>query len=317
MEYWLGARLRCFSLSRGRPERLDPSSSIAEVMALVMDPANPEYKITPHVPKLKDLAWTYGKLSFKRGRHPAADLARSSYHNCRITCAIFFKSSTNRAICSWRVASSGARRIDDGCTVAITCDASGDGTHSPRWRLTRNSRPSSACAAVAPRQTSTSGFTVPSSASSHGRHAATSLAFGFLWICCCPLGSHLKCFTALVTYTSSRSIPACTSALSSSFPAGPTNGFPAKSSSKPGCSPTNTTLASLPPAPNTVWVARSHSGHARQPRAASRSPDNVGCDGTNGAALHRSRVTLNTSLSFTSPQPNCPFPKLKQACCPA
>jgi DNA topoisomerase IB len=41
--------------------------------------------------------------------------------NRRITCATFFKSSTNRAICSWRVASSGARAIEDGCTVAITC----------------------------------------------------------------------------------------------------------------------------------------------------------------------------------------------------
>ena len=40
---------------------------------------------------------------------------------------------------------------------------------------------------------------------------------------------NLKCFTALVTYSRSRWIPAAASALSSSLPAGPTNGAPALS----------------------------------------------------------------------------------------
>jgi hypothetical protein len=41
--------------------------------------------------------------------------------------------------------------------------------------------------------------------------------------------------------------------LSSSFPAGPTNGLPAMSSESPGCSPTNITRAFFGPPPNTVW----------------------------------------------------------------
>ena len=59
--------------------------------------------------------------------------------------------------------------------------------------------PSSACAAVAPRQTSTRGLTSAISVSSHGRQAAISPAFGFVWIRRLPRGSHLKCFTTLVT----------------------------------------------------------------------------------------------------------------------
>ena len=49
--------------------------------------------------------------------------------------------------------------------------------------------------------------------------AAISTAFGFLWMRRFPRGSHLKCFTALVTYTFVRSIPASSSAVSSSLPA--------------------------------------------------------------------------------------------------
>ena len=54
-------------------------------------------------------------------------------------------------------------------------------------------------------------------------------------------------------------------------PAGPTNGRPARSSSFPGCSPTNITSAREGPSPNTVCVALFQRWHARQPSAAARS----------------------------------------------
>src|SRR3954452_10914678 len=66
-------------------------------------------------------------------------------------------------------------------------------------------------------------------------------------------------------------MPAASRPRSSSRPAGPTNGFPLRSSRSPGCSPTSIRRARLRPSPNTVWVAGSHSGHPRQPAAASRS----------------------------------------------
>src|SRR5947207_15447609 len=72
--------------------------------------------------------------------------------------AIFLKSSTNDCICSCRDWSSIARRIDDGCTVAMTCGARGDSTRSPCCRITLKSLPGKACAAVAPRHTRTSGL---------------------------------------------------------------------------------------------------------------------------------------------------------------
>src|SRR3712207_1740585 len=67
-------------------------------------------------------------------------------------------------------------------------------------------------------------------------------------------------------------MPASPSALSSSRPAGPTNGLPLRSSWSPGCSPTNTIRAVSGPSPNTVCVAGSHSSHARHSAAAVRSP---------------------------------------------
>ena len=80
--------------------------------------------------------------------------------------ATVLRSVTNFASSASR---SSARRIDDGWTVAITTGASPDSTGSPRCCVTRNCRPRSACAAVAPRQTRTRGLTTASSASSHGR----------------------------------------------------------------------------------------------------------------------------------------------------
>ena len=59
--------------------------------------------------------------------------------------------------------------------------------------------PNKAWAAVAPRQTTIRGPTAEISASSHGRQAAISREFGFLWSRILPRGSHLKCFTAFVT----------------------------------------------------------------------------------------------------------------------
>ena len=50
--------------------------------------------------------------------------------------------------------------------------------------------------------------------------------------------SCLKCLTALVAYTSPRSIPAASMHCHSTAPAGPTNGTPRLSSTSPGCSPT-------------------------------------------------------------------------------
>jgi len=58
--------------------------------------------------------------------------------------------------------------------------------------------PSNACAAVAPDRQQL-GATTSISASSHGRQALISLMVGFSWIRRLPRGSHLKCFTALVT----------------------------------------------------------------------------------------------------------------------
>ena len=67
-------------------------------------------------------------------------------------------------------------------------------------------------------------------------------------------------------------MPAPVSALSSSRPAGPTNGSPVRSSWSPGCSPTNTMRAVSGPSPKTVCVAGSHSSQARQPAAAVAQP---------------------------------------------
>jgi hypothetical protein len=89
--------------------------------------------------------------------------------------------------------------MDEGWRVAITSGASEETTSSPRCAVTRNARPSSACAAVAPRHTSARGRTTAISAASQGWQACASPGLGFWWIGFLPRGSHLKCFTALVT----------------------------------------------------------------------------------------------------------------------
>ena len=82
--------------------------------------------------------------------------------------------------------------------MAITAAGSGEGTMRPRCALTRKLRPSSACAAVAPRHTMTAGFTAAISASSQGRQARISCALGFSWMRRLPTTWWRKCLTALV-----------------------------------------------------------------------------------------------------------------------
>src|SRR5436190_23762916 len=105
----------------------------------------------------------------------------------------------NRAISARRASSVGARRIDDGWTVAVTSGASGDWANVARCVDTLNFGPITACAAVDPKQTIARGLITWISASSHGRQALISAAFGFLWMRRLPRGSHLKCLTTLVT----------------------------------------------------------------------------------------------------------------------
>src|SRR3954468_18942433 len=79
-------------------------------------------------------------------------------------------------------------------------------------------------------------------------------------------------------------MPASTRARSSSLPAGPTKGCPLRSSSLPGCSPTNINSALFPPSPNTVCVPRSQRSHAWQSFAAARTLSTVGRSGIRSAA---------------------------------
>src|SRR6478609_8789985 len=80
-------------------------------------------------------------------------------------------------------------------------------------------------------------------------------------------------------------MPASSTALTSSRPAGPTNGAPCRSSRSPGCSPTSTRRASAGPAEKTVWVAGSQSSQPRQSAAAARRPGRPPPWGTKSCAL--------------------------------
>src|SRR4051794_38468171 len=86
-----------------------------------------------------------------------------------------------------------------------------------------------------------------------------------------PRAVHLKCLTALVTYASERSMPAASSPSSSTLPAGPTKGRPARSSLSPGCSPTNTISAFSDPSPKTVCVPVFQRSQALQSAASALS----------------------------------------------
>lgn len=97
--------------------------------------------------------------------------------------------------------SSGARKTDDGCTVAITGQAHSDSATSPRCWVTRKLLPKSACAAVLPSTTTTLGSTSRSSSRSHGLQARTWAALGFLYSLrlISSWRTNLKCLTTLVT----------------------------------------------------------------------------------------------------------------------
>src|SRR3954466_3461288 len=79
-------------------------------------------------------------------------------------------------------------------------------------------------------------------------------------------------------------MPAASRPRSSSRPAGPTNGWPSRSSRSPGCSPTSITRERFSPSPKTVWVAARQRWQPRQPAAASRSAARVARSGRNGVA---------------------------------
>src|SRR5213593_1957437 len=99
-------------------------------------------------------------------------------------------------------------------------------------------------------------------------------------------------------------MPAASSARSSTRPAGPTNGLPARSSSWPGCSPTIITRARFGPSPKTVCVPRVHSGQPRQPAAASRSVASVRYSGKKSAAepVEDARLTRGSTRDRESPR---------------
>lgn len=76
--------------------------------------------------------------------------------------------------------------------MAVTNSASPESIGRPRVSVSLNLEPSRALPAVAPRRTSTSGWTTSSSAFSHGRQASTSKRLGVLWIRRLPRSSDLK-----------------------------------------------------------------------------------------------------------------------------
>src|SRR4029079_3392852 len=65
--------------------------------------------------------------------------------------------------------------------------------------------------------------------------------------------------------------------------AGPTNGFPARSSLSPGCSPTSMTLARVGPSPGTACVAFLYSGQRTHPFSALRRADSERTTGTSSS----------------------------------
>lgn len=79
-------------------------------------------------------------------------------------------------------------------------------------------------------------------------------------------------------------MPAASSASSNSLPAGPTNGLPVRSSSLPGCSPTNRTTERRRPSPKTVCVPSFHRSQALQSAAAARKELSVIRGGNHSSA---------------------------------
>jgi len=98
-----------------------------------------------------------------------------------------------------------------------------------------------------PKVTITLGFTISICVFKNGQHRSIS----------CGVGVRLfigRALTIFVMKTSDRSIPHCANVLLSSCPARPTNVFFCISSSFPGASPTNMSVALVFPSPNTRLV---------------------------------------------------------------
>lgn len=145
------------------------------------------------------------------------------------------------------------RRIDDGCTVAVTRGASGESRSSPRCCVTRKLRPRIAWAAVAPSRTHLR-LDPRELGIEPGDARADLLEVGLLVEPSLPSHHELEVLdnvreVDLITNETSLLDRALERA-----PAGPTKGRPARSSRSPGCSPTITIRASSGPSPKTVWV---------------------------------------------------------------
>src|ERR1700722_9964538 len=78
---------------------------------------------------------------------------------------------------------------------------------------------------------------------------------------------------------------------SSSLPERPTKGSPARSSSRPGPSPTKSRSAVGEPTPNTTWVRPLANGHSVHVDAVTRSRSRASTSGTGdiGAVQHKAR----------------------------
>src|SRR3954465_6365349 len=100
--------------------------------------------------------------------------------NHRNALATTLRSATSISYAARRPSESGARSTAEGWIVAITFSASGLLSTWPRCAINLNCDPITDWAAVAPRQTRTTGRTALRSAPSHGRHALTSDIRGFL-----------------------------------------------------------------------------------------------------------------------------------------
>ena len=103
-------------------------------------------------------------------------------------------------------------------------------------------------AAVPPTRTSTNGFTSWMWRLINGKHKSISFGVG----CRFPGGRH---GIMLEIYTDDRSSPIDDNILSNNCPLTPTKGLPCRSSSAPGASPTNITLAFSFPSEKTRLVA--------------------------------------------------------------
>src|SRR5258706_5025273 len=193
------------------PDELDEAASSAaqveHAAVFCHKPANQGLELIPaRLPSRPHRAVTGAIRVLKRereqrpgGRVPSVRGAHARALWTQRYAAATFKSAMKEAMAASREASSVARRIDDGWTVARTGMSKGDGMISPRCLLTRNAGPITAWAAVAPNSTMMWGLTTEISDSSQGLHARTCWVFGFSCSRLLPRWVKRKCLTALVT----------------------------------------------------------------------------------------------------------------------